>query len=74
LTPTRSEPADYRTRLSFESLPLKKGWNHLLIKVASSQLAGDQPGTLAVRIRSNPDDYFRQLESAVELPASAARP
>lgn len=68
ILPSRQEPADYRTQLFFENLPLKKGWNHLLIKVASDRLHGDQPGTLAVRITSNNPDYQRQLESSVELP------
>ncbi len=64
LPPVHSEPADYRTRLTFAGLPLKKGWNHILIKVAARQLHGDHPGTLAVRITSNHREYLQELESA----------
>lgn len=64
----RQEPADYRTRYQFERLPLKKGWNHLLFKVAASELGGEHPATLAARITSSNSEYFRQIESAVELP------
>ena len=66
LTATHAEPADYRTRLQFEGVPLKKGWNHFLIKLVSSSLTGEQPATLAVRVTSNNSDYFRQLESSIE--------
>lgn len=62
----RREPADYRTRLSFERLPLQSGWNHLLIKAASSQLRGSQPGTLAVRLLTNRPEFFHQLESTID--------
>lgn len=62
----RQEPADYRTRYQFERLPLKKGWNHFLFKVASSELGGEHPATLAVRIASNNPEFFRQIESAAE--------
>lgn len=70
LNPGRTEPADYRRRLAFDGLPLKKGWNHLLLKVASTRLEGADPATLAVRIQSTNAEFFRQLESAAELPAS----
>jgi beta-galactosidase len=66
LAAATTEPADYRTRLVFEGVPLKKGWNHFLIKVVSNRLAGDRPGTLAVRISTNNPEYGRQLETAVE--------
>jgi hypothetical protein len=63
----RSEPADYRTLSIFDGLPLKKGWNHCLVKVGASKLKGENPGTLAVRISSNNADYFQQLETAADL-------
>ena len=72
--PTASEPADYRTRLTFENIPLKKGWNHFLVKVAARQLRGERPATLAVRIRATSEEYFRQIESAVELKSTPALP
>ena len=70
LTPTRTEPADYRTLYTFDGIPLKKGWNQVLIKVVSDHLTGDKGGTLAVRAFSNSTDF--QWESAVE-PDSDAR-
>lgn len=63
----RTEPADYRKRYTFEHFPLKKGWNHLLFKVASNELNGNHPATLAVRIASNRPDFIGQVESAVEV-------
>lgn len=68
VTIARLEPADYRTRVAFERLPLQKGWNQLLVKIASTQLTGEHPATLAVRITSNNRDYFRQIESGVVRP------
>jgi hypothetical protein len=52
-------------------MPLQKGWNHVLVKVATSQLRGEKPGTLAVRISSSQEDFLRQLESAIELKPGA---
>ncbi len=66
ITPTVSMPVDYRTLNQYQHLPLTKGWNHFLIKIASDQYQGDQPATLAVRIMSNNRDYFLQLDSAIE--------
>jgi len=73
LQPARAEPADYRTLYVFESVPLKKDWNHFLVKVAARQLRGEGPATLAVRIRSGSAEYFRQIETAVELKPAAAK-
>ena len=64
LKPTRTERADYRALYVFDGVPLKKDWNHFLLKVASDHLEGDTPGTVAVRIQSNNAEYLRQLESA----------
>ncbi|MFO0926882.1 MAG: hypothetical protein U0736_07540 [Gemmataceae bacterium] len=66
LPPAHTEPADYRTRLQFDGLPLKKGWNHVLIKLVATQLTGEKPGTLAVRLQSSQPAFLRQIESAVE--------
>ncbi len=63
----QQEPADYRTRYQFDRLPLKKGWNHLLFKVAAGDLGGEHPATLAVRIASSNPEYLRQVESSVEF-------
>jgi hypothetical protein len=65
LVATRTEPADYRTLCVYEGVPLKKGWNHFLVKVASGRLEGDAPATLAVRIQSTHEDYLGQLDSAI---------
>ncbi len=64
--PLNTSDADYRKLVTFDGIPLKKGWNRCLIKVASDSLAGEQPGTLAVRIASNRPEYFRQLDSTIE--------
>ena len=63
----RTAPADYRTRYAFENVPLKKDWNHILIKVAARQLRDPNPATLAVRLGSSSESFLQQLESAVEL-------
>lgn len=68
ILPARNEPADYRSRLAYEGIPLKKGWNEVVFKVASAHLDGTEPATLAVRMHSNDDNYLRQLETAVESP------
>jgi beta-galactosidase len=73
LQPARAVPADYRTRLEFAAIPLQKGWNHFLVKVAANQLRGDKPGTLAVRIGASHDEFLRQLESAIELRPAVAK-
>jgi len=64
--PSHTADADYRKLITFDGIPLKKGWNHCLIKVASDSLSDPKPATLAVRISSNRPEYFRQLDSAVE--------
>jgi hypothetical protein len=66
LEPLRSEDADYRKLVTFDGIPLKKGWNHCLIKVVADSLLGDKPGTLSVKISSNRPEYFRQLDSTIE--------
>jgi len=73
LQPTRSAPADYRTRLEFTAIPLQKGWNHFLVTVAASQLRGAKPGTLAVRIGASQEDFLRQLETAIVLKPGAEK-
>lgn len=66
ITSASTTPVDYRTLYTFERLPLKKGWNHFLIKVTSNTLQGDKPGTLAVRLFCNDDAYLHELDSAIE--------
>jgi beta-galactosidase len=68
LAATRSEPADYRTLHVFHRLPLKKGWNRILIKVSAAEAAGDKQGTLAVRLTSDRPDFLRLLQSAASAP------
>lgn len=53
---------------------MQKGWNHFLVKIASFQLKGDRPATVAIRISSNRDDYFRQLDTAVEVKPAMTPP
>ena len=43
MQPARSEPADYRTLNAYSSLPLKKGWNHCLVKVATENWRARNP-------------------------------
>lgn len=66
LEPVHTAAADYRKLITFDGIPLKKGWNHCLIKVAAETLADPKPATLAVRISSNRPEYFRQLDSTIE--------
>lgn len=72
IAPAQSTPADYRTLVSFEGLPLKKGWNHFLIQVAADRLQGELPGTLAARLFSNDAALLHDLDSAVVLPSAPA--
>jgi len=37
----------------------------------ASQLRGEKPGTLAIRIGASHEDFLRQLESAIELKPGA---
>ncbi|MCW3052871.1 MAG: glycoside hydrolase family 2 [Chthonomonadales bacterium] len=71
--PAQRAPADYRTLYSFESLPLKRGWNHVLIKVAADQLQGDKPGTLAARLFSSDAGFLQTLDSTISLPSTLPR-
>jgi hypothetical protein len=71
LKPTASVAAEYRARQSYQDLPLKKGWNHFLVKVASDSLLNADPGTLAVRLFSTNKAFDEQLKSAVQLPQAA---
>lgn len=64
---TRSEAADYRKLVTYDGIPLKKGWNHLLIKVATDSLKGAEPGTLAVRMGASQADFLGKLKTAVEV-------
>jgi len=66
LPPAHTGTADYRVLYVFENIPLRKDWNHFLIKVAASHLQGAEPGTLAVRIGSTREDFLHQIDSAVE--------
>lgn len=71
LMPSATVPADYRARLAYQDLPLKKGWNHFLIKVASDAYHGAEPGTLAVRLVSTSKAFEGQIKTAVQLPQDA---
>ena len=66
----RSENVDYRILTHWENIPLKKGWNHLLIRVKSQNMETDKPGTLAVRFFSNHSAFLNELDSAVDLPTN----
>ena len=65
LTPDSSEAADYRKLLTFTRLPLKKGWNHLLIKVSAANISGAQQGTLAARLFCDHPQFLEQLKTSV---------
>lgn len=64
---TRTEMADYRKLLTFDGIPLKKGWNRILIKVATDSLKGAEPGTLAVRMGASQQEFLNQIKTTVEL-------
>ena len=68
LKPAASVPTDYRTRQTYQDLPLKQGWNHFLIKVASDSYHNADPGTLAVRLFSTNRSFEGQLKTAVQGP------
>jgi len=67
LSPNQSNPADYRVQEMYQKIPLQKGWNHFLIKVASDSYNQTNPGTLAVRLTSNKPEYINQIKTALEL-------
>lgn len=64
----RPETADYRERVLFDALPLKKGWNRVLFQVAAAQIAGERQGTLAVRLTCDRPGFLSQLQTAVAPP------
>jgi hypothetical protein len=66
LKPAASVPTDYRTRQTYQDLPLKQGWNHFLIKMASDSYHNADPGTLAVRLFSTNRSFEGQLKTAVQ--------
>ncbi|MEN6307199.1 MAG: hypothetical protein ABFD91_05530, partial [Anaerohalosphaeraceae bacterium] len=66
LLPTQSNLADYRTQQVYPKIPLQKGWNHFLLKVASDSYNQIDPGTLAIRMTSNNPEFINQIKTAVE--------
>lgn len=67
LEAAQSDPADYRQRQCFR-LPLRQGWNHVLLKIAGDALHGTEPATIAVRlVCDNRPDFLRSLRTAIEL-------
>lgn len=68
LQPAVSAPVDYRTRATYDNLPLRKGWNHFLVKVASDSYQNADPGTLAVRLFSTNRAFESGLKTALQLP------
>ncbi|MCL4206207.1 MAG: hypothetical protein KJ000_27300 [Pirellulaceae bacterium] len=68
LQPSASVDVDYRTRATYENLPLRKGWNHFLVKVASDSYQNADPGTLAVRLFSTSRAFEVQMKTALQLP------
>lgn len=66
LDPTAANAADYRMMNIYEDMPLKKDWNHVLIKIAGDRAEGTDPATLAVRIGSTSEEFLNQLETAVQ--------
>jgi beta-galactosidase len=71
LEPAATAMADYRTRHTYQDIPLTKGWNHFLVKVASDSYQNADPGTLAVRLFSTSKAFEDQIKSAVQLPPAA---
>lgn len=68
LQPSESTSVDYRTCQTYSGIPLKQGWNHVLIKLASDSYNKPDPGTLAVKMSSNNQTFDGQLKTAVQLP------
>lgn len=68
LQPAVSAAVDYRTRATYDNLPLRKGWNHFLVKVASDSYQNADPGTLAVRLFSSNRTFESQWKTTVQLP------
>lgn len=65
---THENEADYRRHLTYEGIPLKRGWNHMIVRTVSGELEGEQPGTIAVRISSGNREFLESLETALEPP------
>ncbi|MEX0987525.1 MAG: hypothetical protein WD052_08620 [Bacteroidales bacterium] len=63
----RNNRAGCRLRQSYWGVPLKKGWNHFLIKVASNANWWPGKGTLAVRMESTKKAFESELKSAIQI-------
>ena len=73
VAPTPTAPADYRTRYDFDALPLRKGWNQVLIRVSAGAVVPGRPPTLAVRARSADATFWAAVQTSAEPPAAADR-
>ncbi len=69
IAPTRSGPADDRVRSDYDGLPLRKGWNHVQVRLtAAAARATDRQATLAVRARSDDAGFLAAVQTSAEPP------
>ena len=70
VAPSHTEPADYRTRSDYAALPLRRGWNHVVIRVEADRVRPDQPPTLAVRAHSDDAAFWAGVTTAATDPTA----
>ncbi len=66
LQAAESKAGDAGVLSTYERLPLKKGWNHFLVKAVSEGIY--TRATFGLRLQASDPSYLRQLISAVEGP------
>ena len=68
LQPQKSELVDDRNKLTYAKIPLKQGWNHFLIKVATHSFHQPNLGTFALNMVSTDTTFIGSLETAIQKP------
>jgi hypothetical protein len=68
IQPQESLLVEYRNKLTYSKIPLKQGWNHFLIKVATDSFHQPNPGTFAINMESADKAFIGRLETAIQKP------
>jgi hypothetical protein len=63
---TKADKDDSRKRITYNSIPLRQGWNQFLIKAVSDSFAQPNQGSIRVTMESNNKTFDEQLKSAIE--------
>ena len=63
---TKADKEESRKRITYNSIPLKQGWNQFLIKAVSDSFTQPNQGSIRVTMESNNKAFDEQLKTAIE--------